>query len=82
MNDRITDSHPYSALINNCKSLIQSFEEATLQHAHCESNFCADLLAKEGIKLLVPFSIFVSPLHFVVSQLLADIWEVSYPRVF
>ena len=78
VNDGITDSHPYSALINDCKSLIQSFEEATLQHAHCESNFCADLLVKEGIKLLVSFSIVVSPPHFVVSQLLTDIWGVSY----
>jgi hypothetical protein len=81
VNDGIIDSHPYSALINDCRSLNQYFEEARFQHAHRESNFCVDLLAKEGIKLFVPFSIFVSPPHFIVSQLLADIWGVLYPCV-
>ncbi len=55
VNDGITYSHPYNALINDCKSLIQTFEETRLQHAYRESNFCADLLANEGIKLLVFF---------------------------
>uniref|UniRef100_A0A2N9FRC0 RNase H type-1 domain-containing protein n=1 Tax=Fagus sylvatica TaxID=28930 RepID=A0A2N9FRC0_FAGSY len=40
-----TDSHPYSALINDCRYLILSFEVASLHHAYWESNFCADLLA-------------------------------------
>jgi hypothetical protein len=77
-----TDSHPYSALINDCRYLILSFEAASLHHMHQESNFCADLLAKEGNKLLDSFSIYVFPPHFVVSQLLANIWRVSYPRLF
>jgi ribonuclease HI len=77
----IFGSHPYSVLINDCRCLIQSFDEATIQHAHRESNFCADLLAKEGHNLAKPFSVFSYPPHFVVSQLLADIWGVSYPRM-
>ena len=79
VNEGITNSHPYNALINDCRSLIQDFEEAKLQQTHRESNFCANLLAKEGIKLFVLFSIFVSPSHFVVSQLLADIWGGLIP---
>uniref|UniRef100_A0A2N9FQ21 Reverse transcriptase domain-containing protein n=1 Tax=Fagus sylvatica TaxID=28930 RepID=A0A2N9FQ21_FAGSY len=59
-------SHPYSALINDCRFLIQSFEEATIQHAHRESNFCADLLAKEGHNLVEPFYVFSYPPHFVL----------------
>ncbi len=57
---------------------------ATIQHAHCENNFCADLLAKEGYNLAELFSLFSFPPHFAVSQLsqlLADIWEVSYPHM-
>jgi ribonuclease HI len=73
--------HPYSALINDCRYLILSFEEAFVQHAHRESNFCADILAKEGRNLLTPFSLYISPPTFVVSQLLADIRGVSYPRM-
>jgi hypothetical protein len=77
----IFGSHPYSALINYCRFLIQSFDEVTIQLAHRESNFCTDLLAKEGHNLAEPFSVFSFPPHFVVSQLLADIWGVSYPRM-
>ena len=76
--------HPYSALINDCRFLIQSFDVATIQHAHRESNFCADLLAKERHNLAELFSLFSFPPHFVVSQLsqlLADIWGVSYPHM-
>ena len=73
--------HPYSALINDCRYLILSFEEAFVQHAHLESNFCADILAKEGHNLLTPFFLYIFPPAFVVSQLLVDIWGVSYPRM-
>ncbi len=76
-----TDSNPYSVLINDYRYLILSFKAASLHHTHRESNFCADLLAKEGNKLLDSFSIYVFPPHFVVSQLLVDIWGISYPRL-
>ena len=74
-------SHPYSALINDCRYLIQAFEEARLQHAHRESNFYADLLAKEGNKIIGSYVSFNSPPLFVVNQLLADILGVAYPHM-
>ena len=74
-------SHPYSALINDCRYLIQAFEEARLQHVHRESNFSADLLAKEGNKIIGSYVSFNSPPLFVVSQLLADILGVAYPHM-
>ena len=77
-----TDSNPYSALINDYRYLILSFKAASLHHAHWENNFCTDLLAKEGNKLLDSFSIYVFPSYFVVSQLLVDILGISYPRLF
>ena len=45
-NIQILDTHPYSALIHDCRYMIQSFEEAILQHIHREGNFSADLLSK------------------------------------
>jgi|UniRef100_A0A2N9EKD1 ribonuclease HI len=74
-------SHPYSALINDCRCLMLDFETATIHHAHRESNYCADILAKEGHRLLDHIVYFVFPPHFVKSQLMADIWGVSYPRL-
>ena len=62
-----TDSHPYSSLINDCRYLILSFEMVSLHHAYRKNNFCVDLLAKEGNKLLDSFSIYVFLPHFVVS---------------
>ena len=75
------DSHPYSALITDCRYLMLSFEEAHLRHVHRECNFSADLLSKVRNNSLDVYLEFVAPPSFVVSQLLADIWGVSYPRL-
>lgn len=71
--------HPYGALIADCRSLIQEFDEANLQHMFREGNATADLLAKAGNSLLCPFALFDQPHIFVVSQILADCWGVKYP---
>jgi ribonuclease HI len=73
--------HPYGALISDCRSLIQNFEEAHLQHTFREGNATADLLAKAGKKLLCPFVYFDEPPLFAVSQVLADCRGVKYPRL-
>ena len=72
-------SHPLSALITDCRSLIHSFEEAGLLHTHREGNFCADILAKEGSRTTSTYIELFSP-PIIVSQLMADIWGVSFPR--
>jgi hypothetical protein len=73
--------HPYGALITDCRSLIQDFEEANLQHTFREGNAIADLLAKAGKSLLCPFVLFDDPPLFAVSQVLADCRGVKYPRL-
>ena len=65
--------HPYSALINDYKYLILSFEKAFIQHAYCESNFCMDILVKEGHNFLSLFFLYIFSPAFIVSQLLVDI---------
>jgi ribonuclease HI len=76
-------THPYSALIDDCRCLLHTFERVVIQHAHRESNFCMDLLAKEGNNLLdsCAIVIYASPPSFVVSHLLADSLGASYPRL-
>ena len=44
----IDASHPCSALIFDCRSLLQHFEEAFINHTHHKMNHCANLLGKEG----------------------------------
>lgn len=68
----ITLSHPYSALIADCRLLIQSFEQACLLHIHHEGSFCIDLLTKAQNNALESFLEFISPTSFVVSQLMTD----------
>ena len=68
-NTLILDSHPYSALIQDCKYMIQSFEEASLHHIHREGNFCADILSKARCITDPVFIEFILPPPFVVSQL-------------
>ena len=74
----ISSSHSYSALINDYRYLLLSFEVATIHHGHRESNYCADLLA-EVHRLLEQIVYFVFPPPFVES-LLADSLGVSYHR--
>lgn len=73
--------HPYGTLISDCRSLIQEFEETSLQHTYREGNATADLLAKAGASLLCPFVVFDRPPLFIVSQILADSQGVKYPRL-
>ena len=73
--------HPYGALITDCRSFIQDFEEVNLQHTFREGNATADLLAKAGKSLLCPFVLFDDPPLFAVSQVLADCRGVKYPRL-
>ena len=69
----------YYALITDCRSLIQDFEEAHLQHTFREGNATADLLAKAEKNLLCPFVYFDEPPLFAVSQVLAECRGVKYP---
>ena len=74
-------THPYSAIIINCRSLLCHFEEAQVKHVHREANHCADLLAKDHFN--APMGLFVHP-HppfCILYQLLADYWGVVYLRL-
>ena len=78
-NTRVDLSHPYSAIIVDCRYLLQHFEEAYINHAHREGNHCADLLAKEGINSPSDFTVHPSPSSYILYKLLADSWGVVYP---
>ena len=65
-------SHPYSVLLDDCRTMIQHFEEAQLQHVVREGNHCADLLAKARNTSLLSFMYFRTPSSFVVRALLSD----------
>ena len=73
--------HPYGALISDCRSLIQKLEDFRIQHIFREGNATADILAKAGTKLSCPFVLFNYPPTFVINQVVADSWGVSYPRI-
>ena len=79
-NTKVDFSHPYSAIIIDCRYLLQHFEEALINYVQCEGNHCADLLAKEGINSPSNFTVHPSPSSYILYQLLADSWGVVYPR--
>lgn len=43
VNTHNNETHPYHALISDCRYLILSFELTILQHIYHESNICVDL---------------------------------------
>ena len=79
-NDTSFVTHPYSNLILECKSLLRCFEDARISHTHREGNYCADILAKEGIFSSSSFVYHSSPPYCIMYQLLADAWGVCYPK--
>lgn len=68
-NTSVDSSHPYSALIIDCRYLLQHFEDAHVNHVHREGNHCADILAKEGINSLSDFVIHPAPLPIFCTNL-------------
>ena len=71
-------SHPYSALIFDCKSLSQLFEEAHIYHTYCKGNQGTDVLAKEGFSPSNSFAQYSHHNFCILHQLLIDTWGVSY----
>ena len=74
-------THPYNAIIINCRSLLRHFEEARVKHVHRKANHCADLLAKEGFNTPIGLFVHPHPPSCILYQLLADSWGVVYPRL-
>ena len=72
-------THPYSNLILECRSLLWCFEDARISHTHREGNYCADILAKEGIFSSSSFIYHSPPPYCIMYQLLVDAWCVCYP---
>lgn len=60
-NASFESTHPYSAIIIDCRSLFQDFEDAQVDYIHREGNRCADILAKKGDLVTVNFSIHSHP---------------------
>ena len=53
-----------SAIVGDCRCLLERFERFTLHHIFREANGCADALAKAGCAQLVDFISFTSaPAH-------------------
>jgi len=74
-------THPFSAIIIDCKSLLLLFEEVHITHIHREGNHCADLLAKEGHRSHFDFVIHPHPPACIMYQLMADSWGIVYPSL-
>lgn len=57
----MVNSHSYSTLISDCRSILLSFEEAHFKHIQRETNFCSNILAKVEKTSLESFTLFVIP---------------------
>lgn len=74
-------SHPCSSLIYDCRHLLKLFEKAHIHQIFREGNHCVNLLAKEGAFSNDNFVLYCSPPPFLLYQLYADSWGISYPRL-
>ena len=58
---RKPSNNPYSSLLNNCRFLLNQFQQVRVNHAFREANCCADSLAKGGCYLLEDFVVLELP---------------------
>ncbi|KAL7194655.1 hypothetical protein ACSBR1_034980 [Camellia fascicularis] len=69
---KISEQHPLSNLIFDCRFLMAQLEISDIEHIYREINACADLLANKGIKLEEGLHIFISTPSCIVKQLVDD----------
>jgi ribonuclease HI len=64
-----------SSLVNDCRLLLEKFQQVTINHIYREANKCADILAKDGCSMLgaLDFSLFSSPPAHVLGVLDFDL---------
>ena len=60
---RKSSNSPYISLLNDCKFLLNRFQQVRVSHAFWEANCCADSLAKGGCYLLKDFVVLELPLN-------------------
>ena len=60
---RKSSNNPYISLLNDCKFLLNRFQQVRVSHAFREANCCADSLAKGGCYLLKDFVVLELPLN-------------------
>ena len=70
-----------SSIVNDCRCMMERFDSVTLKHIYRESNACADLLAKEGCRQLLPFIAFTTPPASVLEVLVFDCSNSVYTRI-
>ena len=58
---RKPSNSPYSSLLNDCRFLLNRFQQVKVSHAFREANSCADSLAKGGCYLLEDFVVLKLP---------------------
>ena len=69
-----------SAIVCDCRSLLDRFEQFSIKHIFREANSCVDLLAKAGCVQLVDFILFTTPPVHVLEALDFDYSDASVIR--
>ena len=72
LNSKTTPNFFFSALVDDCRCLLERFDRFTLHHIFREANDCADVLAKVGCAQSVDFISFTSASAHVLGALAFD----------
>ena len=67
-------------IVDNCRNILQAFQEVHLQHCYKETNKVADFLAKLGHRQSDPFVYYVTPPFGIMEALSDDTNAVLYNR--
>ena len=78
----ITTPNPFlSAIVTDCRSLMERFESCSLKHIFREANGCADLLAKTGCDQSSDFITFANAPAHVLEALAFDVSSATRFRL-
>ena len=74
------ENNVMSPILDNCRQLVTQFHQIRFKHCYCETNRCADALARRGAEQDIDFLSFLSPLEDILNVFMEDFSGMHFNR--
>ena len=74
------ENNVMSPILDDCRQLVTQFHRIRLKHCYCETNRCADALARRGAEQDIDFLSFLSPLEDILNVFMEDFSGMHFNR--
>ena len=74
------ENNVMSPILDVCRQLVTQFHRIRFKHCYCETNRCADALARRGAEQDIDFLSFLSPLEDILNVFMEDFSGMHFNR--